>query len=188
MDVAGRRGLAALVSSLLDVTRIEGDPGAQRAEAVSPGDIVDTVTGECELEANARQCRIVVQKRTDQMIEGYPELLRRAVENVVRNAIRYAPAHTDVVVETEDTADGVAITVRDHGPGVSDADIPRLIQPFFRVDRARDVAAGGVGLGLSIAHRSVVLHHGSMEIENADPGLRVRLILPSRPSSYQAVS
>jgi signal transduction histidine kinase len=72
------------------------------------------------------------------------------------------------------------ISVRDRGPGVPDADIPRLAQPFFRVHEARDAASGGVGLGLSIAHRAVQLHHGGLRIENAHPGLRVSLIFPDQ--------
>ena len=68
-----------------------------------------------------------------------------------------------------------------------DADLPRLVQPFFRVDDVRDVAGGGIGLGLSIASRAVRLHHGSLVVENAHPGLRVSLVLPES-ASYQAAS
>jgi two-component system sensor histidine kinase CpxA len=118
---------------------------------------------------------------------GHSELLRRAVENVLRNAIRYAPPATDITVEAIDSPSGITISVRDRGPGVPEADIPRLAQPFFRVDEARDSASGGVGLGLSIASRALRLHHGSLVVENAHPGLRVSLVLPES-ASYQAAS
>ena len=94
---------------------------------------------------------------------------------------------TDVSVEGVDTLSGITIAVRDRGPGVPEADIPRLTQPFFRVNEARDSASGGIGLGLSIASRAVRLHHGSLAVENAYPGLRVSIALPESVG-YQAAS
>jgi two-component system sensor histidine kinase CpxA len=173
--------LATLVGSLIDVTRMEGDPAAQKFEPVSAREIVDGVVKGCELEANARQCRIAVHNETTRTLLGHRELLRRAIENVLRNAIRYAPHGTDVTVDTCDTGHDVTIVVRDIGPGVSEADLARLAQPFFRVDESRDPSSGGVGLGLSIASRAVQLHHGTLHVENAHPGLRVRLTLPAIP-------
>lgn len=166
---------------------MEGDPEAVKFESLSAGAIVDEVVNGCTLEADARHCRIVLQNDATRALHGHPELLRRAVENVVRNAIRYAPRDTDISVDVADTPSGVAITVRDRGPGVPEADLPRLVQPFFRVDEVRDAASGGIGLGLSIASRAVRLHHGSLVVENAHPGLRVSLTLPES-ASYQAAS
>ena len=179
--------LTALVGSLIEVTRLEGDPAAVKLEPLSAGAIVDEVVKGCTLEADARRCRIVVRNEITRGLIGHPELLRRAVENVLRNAIRYAPRDTDISVDAVDTASGITIIVRDRGPGVPEADIPRLTQPFFRVDEARDSANGGIGLGLSIASRAVRLHHGSLVVENADPGLRVSLVLPEA-TDYRAAS
>ena len=179
--------LTSLVGSLIEVTRLEADPAAVKLEPLSAGAIVDEVVKGCTMEADARQCRIVVRNEITRGLIGHPELLRRAVENVLRNAIRYAPRETDVSVEAVDSPSGITITVRDWGPGVPEADIPRLTQPFFRVDEARDSASGGIGLGLSIASRAVRLHHGSLVVENAHPGLRVSLVLPES-ANYQAAS
>ena len=179
--------LTALVGSLIEVTRLEGDPAAVKVEPLSAGAIVDEVVKGCTLEADARQCRIVVRNEITRGLIGHPELLRRAVENVLRNAIRYAPRDTDVSVDAVDTRSGITIAVRDRGPGVPEADIPRLTQPFFRVDEARDTASGGIGLGLSIAFRAVRLHNGSLTVENAHPGLRVLLALPES-ADYQVAS
>ena len=192
-DVAAERlqreadRLTSLVGSLIEVTRIEGDPAAVKFEPLSAGAIVDDVVKGCTVEADARQCRLVVSNDITRELIGHPELLRRAFENVLRNAIRYAPPATDVTVEAVDSQSGITITVRDWGPGVPEADIPRLTQPFFRVDEARDSASGGIGLGLSIASRAVRLHHGSLVAENAHPGLRVSLVLPES-ANYQAAS
>jgi len=85
---------------------------------VRAGAIVDEVVKGCTVEADARQCRIVVRNDITRGLIGHPELLHRAVENVLRNAIRYAPPATDVRVETIDSPSGITITVRDRGPGV----------------------------------------------------------------------
>jgi len=179
--------LTSLVGSLIEVTRMEGDPTAVKFEPLSAGAIVDDVVKGCTVEADARQCRIVVRNEITRGLTGHPELFRRAVENVLRNAIRYAPRDTDVTVEAADSSSGITITVRDRGPGVPEADLPRLTQPFFRVNEARDPASGGIGLGLSIASRAVRLHHGSLAVENAHPGLRVSIALPASVG-YQAAS
>jgi two-component system sensor histidine kinase CpxA len=178
--------LTSLVGSLIEVTRMEGDPAAVKFEPLSAGAIVEEVVKGCTLEADARQCRIIVQNDATNALHGHPELLRRAVENVLRNAIRYAPRDSDISVEIAHVPSGVAITVRDRGPGVPEADLPRLVQPFFRVDEVRDAASGGIGLGLSIASRAVRLHHGSLVVENARPGLRVSIMLPESPSDQAA--
>jgi two-component system sensor histidine kinase CpxA len=168
--------LASLVGALLEVTRAEGDPSARRSEELRIGHILRDVVQSCSLEAEARRCRLVVSDQSDRTLHGDPELLRRALENVVRNAIRYAPEDTDVELRTADGPLGVAVSVRDTGRGVPDDMLPRLTQPFFRVEDARDYSSsGGVGLGLSIAHRAVQLHHGTLVAENAHPGLRVTL-------------
>lgn len=171
--------LISLVGSLLEVTRVEGDPSTRRSEPVRVGDILRDVVQSCSLEADARQCRLIVTERSTRTLHGDPELLRRAIENVVRNAIRYAPPQTDVELQAADGPAGFVITVRDSGTGVADELLPRLSQPFYRVEEARDYSSsGGVGLGLSIAQRAVQLHHGTLVAENAHPGLRVKLLFP----------
>jgi signal transduction histidine kinase len=104
--------------------------------------------------------------------------LRRAVENVVRNSIRYAPAESTVEVELTGSGDTARISVRDYGPGVPEDALPKIFQPFFRVDDSRESSTGGVGLGLAIAMRAVGLHHGTISARNADPGLQVWIELP----------
>jgi len=171
--------LTSLVGSLLEVTRAEGDPSSRRSEPVQIDALVRDVVASCSLEAEARQCRLVVKHSSERTLHGDPELLRRAVENVVRNAIRYAPPQTEVEISAENDQTGVVISVRDAGVGVPDGLLPRLAQPFFRVEDARDYSPnGGVGLGLSIAQRAVQLHQGTLVAENAHPGLRVTLTFP----------
>ena len=171
--------LTTLVQTLIEMTRAEGDPATRTSQPVELDALVQDVVQNCHLEAEARHCRIVVSGAAAGTVSGDPELLRRAVENVLRNAIRYAPEGTDIEVCLEHRNASTHVSVRDSGPGVPEDVLPRLSQPFFRVDESRDTATGGVGLGLAIARRAILLHHGTLSAENAHPGLRVTLTLPS---------
>lgn len=113
-----------------------------------------------------------------QRLHGNPELLRRAVENVLRNAIRYSPEKSPIEFSISETDADAHIVVRDFGPGVPEASIARIFDPFFRVEEARNTNGGGSGLGLSIAKRAIHLHRGTITAENATPGLRVRIAIP----------
>jgi two-component system sensor histidine kinase CpxA len=111
-------------------------------------------------------------------MQGDGELLRRAIENVMRNAIRYAPAESKVEVAIENGGGRAKVRIRDYGPGVPAESLPRLFDPFYRVDSDRNRNSGGVGLGLSIARRAVELHRGTLRASNASPGLLVEIELP----------
>ena len=94
------------------------------------------------------------------------ELLRRAVENVLRNGIRHAPDGSSIEVSVAEHGGFASVAIRDHGTGVPEEMLPEIFKPFVRVgeDRSRD--SGGVGLGLSIAQRAVALHDGRIWAEN----------------------
>ena len=161
------------------MTRAEGDPATRKSQPVELAGLVQEVVQSCSLEAQARHCQIVMSGDSRGAASGDPELLRRAIENVLRNAIRYAPENSDIEVGVEERDVSTHISVRDGGPGVPEDALPRLAQPFFRADDSRDSATGGVGLGLAIAQRAIYLHHGTLSAENAHPGLRVTLTLPN---------
>ena len=178
--------LSRLIGTLLEVTRAEGDPSSFKAEPLRLHDVVQDVVQSCALEADARGCRIVADEQVVPPLYGNAELLRRALENVVRNAIRYAPEGTQIELRTEAHGSMTVISVRDSGRGVPEALLPRITQPFFRVDDARDARTGGVGLGLSIAQRAVQLHQGTLSVENAHPGLRVTISIPTAQATKTA--
>jgi len=171
--------LSHLVGALLEATRQEGDAASTRQSVVNVPSVLWSVVSDCEVEAQARGCRLAVETISGWHMAGNFELLRRAFENVVRNAIRYAPNGTLVELLCETRGDGVAIAVRDFGPGVPEEALSQLGSPFYRVDRSRDASTGGIGLGLAIARRAVELHHGTWTVENAHPGLRVTIALPA---------
>ncbi|PWU06460.1 MAG: two-component sensor histidine kinase [Terriglobia bacterium] len=171
--------LNALVSQLLEVTRAEGDPSALRREPVRVDELVQQLVDDSTIEAQAHGCELRYQQRQPAVVEGDPELLRRAVENVIRNAIRYAPRQTAVDVSLARNNGSVVVDVRDRGPGVPEEALTRIFDAFYRVGTDRARSSGGIGLGLSIARRAVELHKGSIRARNAAPGLEVEMELPA---------
>jgi two-component system sensor histidine kinase CpxA len=104
--------------------------------------------------------------------------LRSGIENVIRNAIRYTAEGTAVEVSLTTRPNTAVVTVRDHGPGVPESELQHIFEPFYRVGEARERSSGGVGLGLSIADRTVKLHCGSIHAENVNDGLSITIEFP----------
>ncbi len=170
--------ITSLVADIVDITFAEGDPALRGAGAVSLPEIVGEIVRDSAVEADMHRCRIEVTGSIDGTVLGNRELLRRAVENVIRNAIRYAPEHSSIKVSLAGDGHDAMIAVRDFGPGVPDDALTRIFDPFYRVEEARDANGGGSGLGLSIARRAVEVHHGAIFAANALPGLRVEIRIP----------
>jgi two-component system sensor histidine kinase CpxA len=179
--------LSTLVNELLQLTRAEGDPSAQVFENVPLDELVESLIDDCRMEARAKGCRLERTSALACVVDGQPELLRRALENVVRNAIRHAPDGTAVEVELKFTGDTAVVLVRDRGPGVPNEMLAAIFEPFVRVEGDRSRASGGVGLGLAIARRSIELHHGSITAANTDPGLCVSITLPGARAFAEAL-
>jgi signal transduction histidine kinase len=97
----------------------------------------------------------------------------------MRNAIRYSPPESPVDVTVARRNGSAIVDIRDRGPGVPAESLPRLFDPFYRVENDRGRNSGGIGLGLSIARRAIELHKGAIRARNADPGLEVELELPA---------
>jgi len=170
--------LNALVGELLQATRAEVDPNALRAQPVRLDDLLAAIVGDCSIEASARGSCLKVEAPGPVTVSGDPELLRRAAENVIRNAIRYAPPQTAVEVSLVRNGAKARIQVRDYGPGVPEEALARIFDPFYRVQGDRNRDTGGAGLGLAIARRAVELHKGKLLARNAHPGLLVEIDLP----------
>jgi signal transduction histidine kinase len=171
--------LNSLVGQLLQVTRAEGDPNLLQREPVRLDELVQQIVEDSRIEAEAHGCSLVLAAQESATVRGDPELLHRAMENVIRNAIRYSPRDSSIDVSLRHTDHRAVVTVRDHGPGVPDEALPHLFDAFYRVEEDRNRSRGGIGLGLSIARRSIELHQGSIRARNALPGLEVEMELPA---------
>lgn len=170
--------LNTLVGELIQVTRGEGDPQGLATEKIRLDELVDTIVEDSRIEAEKRHV-ILNASLSNVTMEGNPELLRRAVENLVRNAIRYSPEETTVDISLSKVGSVYRVSVRDHGTGVPEESLSSIFDPFYRVEKDRGRTSGGVGLGLAIAKRAVELHRGTMRAQNVKPGLRVEIDLPA---------
>ncbi len=180
--------LAQLVSEILTLARLEAGDAAESAAPVDLAALVGAVASDTDFEAQAHRKSVIVRETTSATVFGRAESLRSAIENVVRNAIRFTAEGTAVELELERVPDPsgspvAEIRVRDHGPGVPEAALADIFRPFHRVEPDRDRQTGGAGIGLAIAQRAVQLHGGTVRAENvaAGSGLRVVMRLPIRP-------
>ena len=178
--------ITSMVSELVEITRAEGDPEARKFEILDLEQVVNDVVSEERIDAEVRERRLQVSGQLERPLWGDPELLRRAVANVLQNAIRYSPSHSTVEVRLGETADTSIVEIRDHGPGVPEELLSQIFKPFFRAEESRDTNSGGIGLGLSIAMRAVQVHQGAITAENAHPGLKVQIVLPRLSSREKA--
>lgn len=157
--------LNALVNELLGMIRLDSEQALVRATfAVEPA-VRDCVDG---LPPGAVRLEVVLGTNLGEL-DGDQRLLMRALGNLLRNADKYAQARTRLTARR--LADGaLEMVVEDDGPGIPAEERDKVLEPFYRLDRSRDRASGGFGLGLSIAHKAVLLHGGTLRIGESELG------------------
>jgi len=173
--------LNRLIGQLLALARLDAVVEPSRQTVFDLSEVIDEIAADGDFEARAtgRAVRIVATERC--LIRGMPELMRSAIENVVRNGIRHTPrgSHVDIALRISSQAGGRrgVISVRDHGNGVPAEAVPRLFEPFYRIPGHSNTE--GAGLGLAIAQRAVQLHRGAMSTMNSmEGGLEITISVP----------
>jgi two-component system sensor histidine kinase CpxA len=172
--------LGELIGLVLSMAQLEQAKALPSATDVRLDELVASLASDASFEAAGSEREVTVVRTEEVTVRGDGELLRRAAENVVRNALRFAPDGTavEIVVERVNGA-SVELRVRDHGPGVPDDALGEIFRPFTRVEAARDRGSGGAGIGLAITERAVRLHAGEVSASNAPGGgLEVTIRLP----------
>src|SRR5262249_34296524 len=147
--------LNTLVGEILSLARTENIQSALECVPVHLNDIMQDLLSLCVIEARQRSCRLALISIDDIILNADEELLRRAFENIIRNALRYAPPETAVTIAIELAGGGAHVRISDSGAGVPPESLSRIFEPFYRVDQARNRDTGGTGLGLAIAKRAV---------------------------------
>jgi two-component system sensor histidine kinase CpxA len=174
--------LEEMIDRLLTLSRLEAGQALLDRSSLRLGELIQEIVKDADFEAQSRHCHVRYNVEREAEITGSPSLLRSAIENVVRNAMRYTREGSDVDVSLEvetNSPETAVIRVCDHGPGVPEAALDKLFRPFFRVDDARGRQTGGSGLGLAITDRAVRLHGGTVSAANqANGGLCVEIRLP----------
>jgi two-component system, OmpR family, sensor histidine kinase CpxA len=169
-----------LIGRLLSLSR---DEQAESATGPVPFDLADAVrrvADDARYEAERAGRRVVLTGDMSAIAKGDPVLVASALDNVVRNAIRYTAAESAVEIRIGRDGQSARVVVRDHGPGVPDAELERIFLPFYRLDASRNRESGGIGLGLSIARRAITRMGGTIAAENAmGGGLQVTITLPA---------
>lgn len=175
--------LNEMISQLLTLTRLESGTDGRKRTEVDLDALVREIVEDADFEARGTNRSVQVVSSDKCSINGVEELLRSAVENVVRNAVRYTPEGTAVEVALRRQNGGsdnfAVISVRDRGRGVPDEALEKIFHPFYRTEDARDrQSGGGTGLGLAITERAVRMHGGSVQAENVlGGGLSVEMKL-----------
>ena len=169
--------LDRMTGEMLALSRLKGDlPGMER-EPVELGLLLEECVATLQLSAQERGIELRLTHGGSPVVGGSMVLLRRAIENLISNAIKFSPQGGRVWIELRTARDRAIVDVRDHGPGVPANELDMLFRPFFRGSNAR--LAEGHGLGLTLVERVAKAHGGKVHAENADGGgLRVTLSLP----------
>jgi two-component system sensor histidine kinase CpxA len=199
--------LNEMIQRLLTIARLEAGNESIEKSPVDLEQIIREIAKDAAFEAQSRHCQVEATVVDDCIVMGSPSLLHSAIENVVRNAIRYTEEGTSVEVRLEqgvglpntrlknagsrdlepekvelqnnDSSPEAVVRVTDSGPGVPEDALDKLFRPFYRIDDARGRQTGGVGLGLAITDRAVRLHGGTIRVSNRPQGgLMVEIRLP----------
>jgi len=171
--------LNVMIGELLTLSLLESDSARFEKEPFDVSDVVAEVVRDADFEAASRNRRVQYDATAPMQMAGNREMVRRALENVVRNAVRYTTEGTAVEVSLEESLNHAVIRVRDHGPGVPEESLKHIFRPFYRIAEARDRQTGGTGIGLAITERAVLLHSGQVQAANApDGGLMIEFRLP----------
>lgn len=185
--------LNELVGQILMLSRLESGTDHTLPAQVDMTELLQDVADDASFEATKKGCKVNLNISSTCSIQGNRELLRRSVDNVLRNAINYTAAGSGIDVSLEcrngESPAVVLIRIRDHGVGVPENELKNIFQPFHRVggDRARQ--SGGAGLGLAIADRAVRLHHGTVSARNApDGGLVIEIVLPAMAEAESTIT
>ena len=170
--------LEEMIAQAIQLSRMETTPPS-KVESVALDVLISDVAGDAAFEAQARPCALHIAQSSPLAVRAEADLLSSAIENVVRNAVKYTQPDTTVSIRLDQVADQARLRVRDCGPGVAEADCVRIFEPYYRTDAARQRKSGGSGLGLAIAKRAVERQGGRIHASNAEGGgLEVEILLP----------
>ncbi len=169
--------LNELISRLLTLASLESGSQDFGQREINLTDLVEQIASDADFEARALGKSVAVSAMEKCRVVGSERLLRSAIENVLRNAVKYTNEGTVVDVSLRADAGKATVKVCDQGGGVPDEELQNLFRPFYRVGEARERKTGGTGLGLAIAERAILAHKGNITAKNNGGGLEVEITL-----------
>lgn len=157
----------------------------QLGDCIDLGELLSDIIEDSKIEADRKNISFQFQIKREMLVAASTNDLHSALENIIRNAIRYTSENSTIEIETHEKniEPGVfEIAVSDEGPGIPETDQPYIFEPFYRVDQARNRKTGGYGIGLAIVKRVITAHNGSVSAENwrqtGRSGLKIKVTLP----------
>lgn len=184
------RRFGQIVNSMLILARADAGLPLAAVVPVSVNEIVMEAVTRCQVQAQRQEVRLVPvlampePDRPEPVVQGDPELLRAAVANLIRNAIRYCPVQEAVDISVKSDSETVRIAVRDRGPGVPGSLKEQLFDRFYSSSDGGDLSKG-IGLGLAIAKGVATLHRGAIDVSNhPEGGAEFVIELPLAPSDH----
>ena len=177
---AESKRLARMITTFLDVERLNAGQMEMATVAMDAGTVIDTCIARASGLADSKAIRIDWPGAPDLTLQADRELLEYAVYNLLTNAIKYSPRESTVRIAARRDGAGVQISVADQGIGMSKDEVKRLFQKFYRTERAEKSGIQGTGIGLSIVKEIVTLHGGSITVESApEQGSTFTVTLPA---------
>jgi signal transduction histidine kinase len=169
--------LEALISEILVLARVDADNAS--AEEVDLNALLNTLQKDAQLGSPEQNVHLEAEPQLN--LKGWPTMIERAVDNLLRNAQRFNPVGQSIEMQAVRQGERIVVSVRDHGPGVEAAHLSQLGEPFYR---APGQTAAGHGLGLAIARRAAERHGGSLVLANhPEGGFIASLELPLVPGA-----
>lgn len=172
-----------LVGELLTLSKLEAGVTGSVQQTANFSELLNDIVADARFEARAQGKELEVSGQCNATIQGNIELLHHAIENVVRNAVKYAPVNTSISIETWENPGlcSLGIAILDEGPGVPEAELDLIFEPFYR-GSPTEKRTDGHGLGLAIAYRAIQAHGGTIRaINRVSGGLRIEMMIPTLP-------
>jgi two-component system, OmpR family, sensor histidine kinase CpxA len=167
----------SMLAQLLMLSRLDNPQSLLHKEVIDIQSLLAPIIGDAQFEARELNKLVSFEPVTEISVEGDVQMLSSAIENVLRNAIKYANKQIDITVSISEQ--NLIIMICDDGEGIEQNQLSRIFEPFYRESLARDRASGGVGLGLAIAQRAIIKHQGKINACNMEGrGLQVTISLP----------
>jgi len=175
--------MGALVEDLLELSRLEAGERPPLLESVDVAEVADHVTASFAELAERKAQSLTSRHEAAPAVRSDSDRIRRILENLVENALKYTPSGGSVTVDTRPAHGGVEVIVSDDGPGIAAEHLPRIFERFYRVDKARSRDLGGTGLGLSIVRHLAESIGASVAVASeVGKGTTFRVALPARPT------
>lgn len=168
--------LEEMIAALLNLSKTQLN--ATTKESFNLDSLLQPICDDAVFEAEQLGKNFSYQAIPDLNIKGFPALFGSAIENVIRNALRYANKQVNLLAISE--TDKITFVISDDGPGVPEDEVEQIFKPFYRVSQARDRESGGAGLGLAITNNAIRQHHGEIVASNRETqGLQITITIPT---------